>query len=321
MEINAEKTKVVQFRPRSTTQTNVTFKIGQKIIDIATLYKYLGLVIDEFLNYETTAKLLLIQRHVHLVPLVLNLKVLEVFLTKCFTKLYDSVVWPKKAMVQSYGLKLFSCINAVQNRACRFFLGVGKYTPTNGVNRDMGWKPPALRQWICVLRKKNSRFEYMDDNRINKKKVYDWMCCRSCKSWKFRINKQSELYNIEEDRDKVVSLLEFKMFEKHKTEWRVQINSKTGTRPNQSNKLCTYELFKHEYKTEAYLTNTIPRGHRTALAKFRFGVVPLRLETDRYERIPVEQRLCFICDNVVEDELHVLINCPLYHDLRVDLYS
>ncbi len=51
-----------------------------------------------------------------------------------YTKLYDSLIRP----IISYGAvvwgaKRFSCINAIQNRAMRFFLGTGKYTPTAAV--------------------------------------------------------------------------------------------------------------------------------------------------------------------------------------------
>ena len=65
-----------------------------------------------------------------------------------FTKLYDSLVWP----VISYGAAIwgdrsFSCIDAIQNRAMRFFLGVGKYNPTAAVSGDMGWIPCHIRQW------------------------------------------------------------------------------------------------------------------------------------------------------------------------------
>ena len=43
------------------------------------------------------------------------------------------------------------------------------------------------------------------------------------------------------------------------------------------------------------------------MAKFRCGVAPLRIETGRFERLSVEDRLCFHCygDGLVEDELHV----------------
>ena len=67
--------------------------------------------------------------------------------------------------------------------------------------------------------------------------------------------------------------------------------------------------------------NFIPRGKRSVLAKFRTGVAPLRVETGRYESLPVEQRVCFNCTKQTEDEKHVLIECPEYDSIRKELYD
>jgi ssDNA-binding Zn-finger/Zn-ribbon topoisomerase 1 len=48
--------------------------------------------------------------------------------------------------------------------------------------------------------------------------------------------------------------------------------------------------------------------------KFRCGVAPLKIETGRYERKELNERLCINCDNL-EDEKHVLLKCPLCHFL------
>ena len=45
-----------------------------------------------------------------------------------------------------------SCINAVQNRAIRFFLGVGRYTTVAALHGEMGWKPCIVKQWVCIGR-------------------------------------------------------------------------------------------------------------------------------------------------------------------------
>ena len=47
---------------------------------------------------------------------------------ECFTKLYDALVLSIINYGSAiWGAKEYSIINSVHNRACRFFLGVGKY--------------------------------------------------------------------------------------------------------------------------------------------------------------------------------------------------
>ena len=67
--------------------------------------------------------------------------------------------------------------------------------------------------------------------------------------------------------------------------------------------------------------HTITRQCRSALAKFRCGVARLKIETGRYQSLPVHERTCFHCNTEVEDELHVLIYCPLYNDIRKELLN
>ena len=56
-------------------------------------------------------------------------------------------------------------------------------------------------------------------------------------------------------------------------------------------------------------------------AKFRTEVVPLRLETGRYENLAVNQRTCFNCKERVESVQSVLLKCSLYEDLREIVYN
>jgi hypothetical protein len=45
--------------------------------------------------------------------------------------------------------------------------------------------------------------------------------------------------------------------------------------------------------------------------------IHLRIETGRYENKNVNERVCFICHDQIEDEKHVLLDCSLYADLRI----
>ena len=63
----------------------------------------------------------------------------------------------------------------------------------------------------------------------------------------------------------------------------------------------------------------MPFRHRSAFAKFRTGVAPLRIETGRYEGIPEIDRSCIFYEDSVEDEIHVLLECPLYNEVMSEL--
>ena len=93
----------------------------------------------------------------------------------------------------------------------------------------------------------------------------------------------------------------------------------TGQNGVNETKLRT-RTFKAEYKTEKYIDCTLSKLHRSAYAKFRCGVAPMRIETGRYEMLQLSNRRCFDCSNVIESEEHVILKCPLYEDLREKLF-
>lgn len=70
------------------------------------------------------------------------------------------------------------------------------------------------------------------------------------------------------------------------------LNTDSSRRGNCGNKLRTYKLFKTGFKVEEYCKILLPLNHRSAFAKFRCGVAPIKIETGRYESLAVEERVC-----------------------------
>ncbi len=61
---------------------------------------------------------------------------------------------------------------------------------------------------------------------------------------------------------------------------------------------------------------------RKCFSMLRCGTSPLRIETGRYERLSVEQRMCEVCDSDnVEVEMHILISCNAFIQERTKLFS
>ena len=60
--------------------------------------------------------------------------------------------------------------------------------------------------------------------------------------------------------------------------------------------------------------------YRAVITRWRLSNHKLRIETGRYRDIPREDRKCFIC-NVIEDEWHVIFNCPSFLYIRRNYLS
>ena len=47
-------------------------------------------------------------------------------------------------------------------------------------------------------------------------------------------------------------------------------------------KLRLYKNIKQNYNMKKYLSMNIPKSHRSLLAQFKCGIIPIRIETGRY---------------------------------------
>ena len=90
-----------------------------------------------------------------------------------------------------------------------------------------------------------------------------------------------------------------------------------------SPKLEFYNLIKHEFNPENYLSSVKLADTRKSLTKLRISCHNLYIERGRYETpiVPRDRRWCIHClhnlaSKTVEDEFHVLVDCPLYDPIR-----
>ena len=88
-------------------------------------------------------------------------------------------------------------------------------------------------------------------------------------------------------------------------------------------KLRTYKLVKTNLQFEPYLYITIPK-YRSSLSRFRLSSHDLQIERGRYTRpkTPVDDRKCRFCqNNAIEDEIHFLLICNKYNNIRSDMLN
>ena len=89
----------------------------------------------------------------------------------------------------------------------------------------------------------------------------------------------------------------------------------------QHSKLRLYRILKSKLRLESYLL-TLPRKIRQVFTQFRCGTNDLRIETGRWSKEAVEDRKCCLCGGEeIEDEMHVLLDCWVYNQLRTEMYA
>ena len=172
----------------------------------------------------------------------------------------------------------------------------------------------------------------MDQNKLNFK-VYQWSINNNnmrYKHWALRVKDMFHqvglYYNFTAEPDTlskgyIQETINTHLKAQFNNEWKNELEREHAQRGSGRNKLRTYRQLKSEYCEEKYVNIIMPKIQRSSYAKFRMGVAPLRLETGRYEHLTKNRRVCFNCPNEVESEEHVIMDCPVYSDLRSILFS
>ena len=327
LKINQEKTKVIHFRKCSKPSTDYKFKIGDLEIDLIDKYKYLGLWFHEHLDLRETTKLLAQSGTRAMGKMFCKFKQCGYSVYSCFTKLFDSCVLPVCMYSAGvWGHKEYSMLNTVQNKACRFFMCVPAQSPNAGTQGEMGWLSMLSKSKLEVARLW-CRLKNMEVGRLTKH-IFTWssnMANNRCRNWVYSTRAMFEQLDLgDTPYGEAIGTRPFlrnvsaKLAQQDSAVWHQALWNDRNNRVN-GNKLRTYRLFKDTLEVEPYLLLNQHRLQRRSLAMLRIGVLPLEVETGRYARpaTPLDERLCQLCTlNVVEDEKHFMLQCPLYEDQR-----
>ena len=240
----------------------------------------------------------------------------QVFMSySTYTKLFDSSVTPVLDYFSSvWGFSKYNCLEAIQNRAIRIYLGVHKFAPILALQLDIGRVSTENRQCLSVLRFLN-RLLKLPDNRLTKRIFIDdfYLAQSGHENWCSNVFKVLEKLNLKHlfYERKMVDIKEIK---DQNDMWKKAVPKKP--------KLRTYYLFKETMDIENYIKYNLSSSERSAMAQFRFGILQLNIETGRFRNQALGERLCTLCEfNEIEDESHFLFQCRLYDELRSEWVS
>lgn len=165
-----------------------------------------------------------------------------------FSKLYKATVEPILFYGSGiWGTKSYNCVNVVQNKACKLFLGVGKYTFNLAVRGDMNWLS-------CLSKQKLERIRYLcklirlDDNNMLLKYVFILLSCKK-NSWFYKVDKYVDelhahdvIWDVSISGKSAITIISEKLKILDNNEWNRELfNDRKCTH---GNKLRTYRNFK-----------------------------------------------------------------------------
>ncbi len=146
MKINETKTNVVHFGNKHQLKTQYVFKVGNNSLNVVDRYKYLGIILNEILEFEITASFLADAASRGLGAMIGKTKHLIALDFETFEKLFTTGVVP----IMHYGsevlgFKRFHVTEGIQNRAIRCM-------PTIALRSEAGWYSVRCKHWINIVK-------------------------------------------------------------------------------------------------------------------------------------------------------------------------
>jgi hypothetical protein len=305
--------------------THMDIKIYNTTIELVKSFKYLGVHLFSNGSFQRSQKL--IAQHasfsLHKLFQIFDRTVLP---TSQKIKLFDILVGSiLNYCSEVWGLHPASDIELVHTRFLRNILGVKKSTNLAALYGELGRVPMFVMRKYNMIKYWNKLITLDNDSIV--KKVYNNLKLDDQNNLTYKnrnwVSQIKQILNehgfgyvwLSQKLDNTtLQLIKQRIFDNYYQKWYSEINN--------SSKLKTYAIFKHEFKREKYLDTIKENYLKTALAKFRVSAHQLAIETGRYTNIPQNERLCKSCNmQSIETEYHFLLVCPKYRTIRSKFFK
>ena len=128
MNVNVEKSKLVHFCGKRVQRSNFIFQFG--LSNFEYVCKYLGILLDEFIDFNSCASHLADSASRDLGAVISKFRQFRNVGIKTYNKLYKAMVVPIMDYISEvWGFKEFEQCSRIQTRATCFYLGVHNRAP------------------------------------------------------------------------------------------------------------------------------------------------------------------------------------------------
>lgn len=325
IKINVTKTNVIHFHKetKNKQRSNFCFHTNGVPIEYVAEYRYLGFYINEHLDLAKSVDRVVNSANRALALLNHRTRIAGGFhyetYSTLFSQLVQSIILTNACI---WGHKECGKVYTIQKRAMRFFLGVGISCPNAGIFGELGWIPirAHIRESILKFRR---RLLSMDDSRLTHQ-IFAWSLSLSSQgksNWAARTESLMNKLNLSDNSIMDLNYTWEAIANAELTEWNEQLQQ-TPPGSESGGRLANYRTFKTVPQAEDYIIRSMSLDKRRTIAQLRCGCLPLEIELGRYRnpKIPLDQRICNLCNTGTEDETHFLTTCPALTDARSPLY-
>ena len=347
LEVNIKKSKVVIFNPAGRLVNGFNFFYRGKKLEIVKSYCYLGIDFMCSGSFREARTNLSEKAQKAMFPLRAMIKQFQLPCGKSL-ELFHSLIRPIalynsenlahlthhqiKSIVENKTTLLSYLTNSYldnsQQKFLKFILGVKRNCSNMATLGELGEFPLLLNAFISLLSFWHRSTQMQDDTLVKKALQFISENDTSQSEWiatvKFLLNELNMANYLQNPKlattEKFTRICKEKIRDKFIQLWFNDISGHNAVN-GQGSKLRFYKLFKNAFSREPYLDHINCFHLRKVVSKFRCSDHRLEIETGRHRKLKVEERICQLCKENIETELHFLQECPLYRKLRTKYFG
>lgn len=342
--VNIKKSEVVVLNKKYCRHENIHLVYDNLVLEVKSFFIYLGMMFDEYDGMKKAGRRGMNKGRAALFAMMRRTYELEMNNVYIRCHLFDSLVKP----ILSYGCEVWGPymfakgdsltlsglsteLEFLHKGFLRQCLGVRKSVPDLALMSELQRKPLIFGMLKQTLRFWNKMHSRPDGDLVKLAMVENCeMAVRGCVDcWSSYLTSSLRAYGINILDDASQQLDVVGIIESAHAQWMADMSrdsSVTDVRDiseqdRKGFKKTTYvswfqDLNRDKHETFWYCLNR--RDLISAIARFRMGSHNLNIETDRWNGVSRNLRLCKLCDlNCREDEFHLVSECPFYDEIRL----
>ena len=335
LEVNTKKTKILIFNPTGR-KLQDSFLLNGYLLENVQSYTYLGVRFSSSGSFSEAIRDLCgkSQKAIFKLKRCLGSVNVKPYMQ---LKMFDQLIKP----IATYGAEIWGLRSAKKDKQgvgknieagyeslpterlhvnfCKYVLGVHRKASNVAVFGELGREPLCYNILITIMKFWVRLLQSPSDSLLGMAyKESMELADQGLKSWVYDLREILKYFKLDDLNAQkyvdgsIISMFMAKAEDEFHSQWeaRVECNSKLGV----------FRIIEKKFGYEEYLNDVNNFFWRRELTRLRISSHKLLIERGRYCKIERDQRICRYCNRgEIENEIHFVLNCTLYDQLREQL--